>query len=130
MAEPPRAFPPDRNNAPEAPPNEKQDRDTSREKHRATPKSPWPTARLELPTELKNRMISPGRRHGVESHRSGKDSLHPRCTRLLHNDQMPTADVWVTCPGLSTNTLDFSLRDRSYNVIENLPNISFTVTID
>ena len=45
-------------------------------------------------------------------------------------DASMPADVWVTCPGISTNVLDFTLRDRAYNVVGNLPNISFTVTID
>lgn len=45
-------------------------------------------------------------------------------------DASMPADVWITCPSMTTQTLDFCLRDRSYNVIQNLPNISFTVTID
>jgi len=45
-------------------------------------------------------------------------------------DASMPADVWITCPGITTQSLDFCLRDRSYNVIQNLPNISFTVTID
>ena len=45
-------------------------------------------------------------------------------------DASMPADVWITCPGITTQSLDFCLRDRSYNVIQNLHNISFTVTID
>ena len=45
-------------------------------------------------------------------------------------DASMPADVWVTCTGLTTQMLDFALRDRYYNVIQNCPNISFTVTID
>ncbi len=29
---------------------------------------------------------------------------------------------------LCTSTLDFQLRDRNYNVLQNLPNISFVLT--
>ena len=45
-------------------------------------------------------------------------------------DASMPADVWITCPGITIQSLDFCFRDRSYNVIQNLPNISFTVTID
>ena len=38
-------------------------------------------------------------------------------------------DVWMECPAISTNILDFTLRDRNYNVLPDLPNISFVVSI-
>ena len=38
-------------------------------------------------------------------------------------------EVWLSMPTLTTSTLDFQLRDRGYNVLQNLPNISFVQTI-
>jgi hypothetical protein len=38
-------------------------------------------------------------------------------------------NVWLPMPSFTTSTLDFQLRDRSYNVLKNLPNISFVLTI-
>ena len=40
-----------------------------------------------------------------------------------------SSGVWLGMPTLTTSTLDFQLRDRSYNVLQNLPNISFVMTI-
>ena len=38
---------------------------------------------------------------------------------------------WVDCPSLSTNTLNFQLRDRSHNLLTDyIPNVSFLLTID
>ena len=45
---------------------------------------------------------------------------------LLQN--MPTA-VFLTCPTMTTSLLDFQLRDRDYNILASLPNISFVLTI-
>ena len=40
-------------------------------------------------------------------------------------------DVWHDCPGLTTQQLSFSLRDRKYNLLTDfIPNISFLLTID
>jgi hypothetical protein len=39
-------------------------------------------------------------------------------------------DCWITVPQMTTQTLSFSLRDRSYNVISQVANISFVMTID
>jgi len=44
------------------------------------------------------------------------------------NASMPY-DVWLNCPALTTSTLDFQLRARDYTVLQNLPNISFLLTI-
>jgi len=44
------------------------------------------------------------------------------------NESMPF-DVWLGMQSLTTSTLDFQLRDRNYNILQNLPNISFTMTI-
>ena len=44
------------------------------------------------------------------------------------NASMSTA-IWLGMPTLTTSTLDFQLRDRGYNVLQNLPNISFVMTI-
>ena len=38
-------------------------------------------------------------------------------------------EVWLPCPALTTSTLDFQLRDRYYNVLQNVPNISFVLTL-
>ena len=37
--------------------------------------------------------------------------------------------VWLPCPAISTQQLDFQVRDRSYNLLTSLPNWSMTVTI-
>ena len=42
---------------------------------------------------------------------------------------MPT-DIWVDCPAFTAQQLDFQLRDRNYNPLTIVPNISFTVSID
>jgi hypothetical protein len=42
---------------------------------------------------------------------------------------MPTG-VWLDVPAMTTQMLDFQLRDRSYNILQNMPNISFTITLD
>ena len=39
------------------------------------------------------------------------------------------ADVFFDIPAITTSDLDFQLRDRSYNVLSIVPNISFTITI-
>ena len=39
-------------------------------------------------------------------------------------------DCWITVPQMTTQTLSFSLRDRSYNVISQVANISLVMTID
>jgi hypothetical protein len=39
-------------------------------------------------------------------------------------------EVWVDCPSMTTQQLSFQLRDRSYNILTQLPNISFVLTID
>ena len=38
--------------------------------------------------------------------------------------------VFFECPSLTTQTLSFQLRDRSYNILHQVPNISFVLTID
>ena len=45
------------------------------------------------------------------------------------NVSMPY-DTWIDCPPLTAQQLDFQLRDRNYNVLSIVPNISFVVTID
>jgi hypothetical protein len=42
---------------------------------------------------------------------------------------MPT-DVWIDVPAMTAQQLDWQLRDRNYNVLTIVPNISFTVSID
>jgi hypothetical protein len=37
--------------------------------------------------------------------------------------------IWLSTPALTTSTLDFQLRARDYTVLQNLPNISFVLTI-
>jgi hypothetical protein len=44
------------------------------------------------------------------------------------NSSMPY-DVWLSTPSMTTSTLDFQLRARDYTVLQNLPNISFVLTI-
>jgi hypothetical protein len=39
-------------------------------------------------------------------------------------------DAWFDIPALTTQQLDFQLRDRSYNVLSIVPNISFVLLID
>jgi hypothetical protein len=38
-------------------------------------------------------------------------------------------EVWSTIPAMTCQQLDFQLRDRDYNLLTNLPNISFQITI-
>ena len=38
-------------------------------------------------------------------------------------------NIWLPTPVLTTSTLDFQLRARDYTVLQNLPNISFVLTI-
>ena len=42
---------------------------------------------------------------------------------------MPT-DAWFDVPAMTTQQLDFQLRDRNYNVLSIVPNISFVLLID
>ena len=42
--------------------------------------------------------------------------------------QSMSPEVFLNCPTISTSTLDFQLRDRNYNILQNLPNISFVLT--
>ena len=42
---------------------------------------------------------------------------------------MPSS-VFFDIPAITTADLDFQLRDRSYNILSIVPNISFTLTID
>jgi len=39
-------------------------------------------------------------------------------------------DSWFDIPNMTTQQLDFQLRDRSYNVLSIVPNISFVLLID
>jgi hypothetical protein len=39
-------------------------------------------------------------------------------------------DVWIDVPGLTVQQLSFELRDRNYNVLSIVPNISFVMSID
>ena len=45
-------------------------------------------------------------------------------------DYSMPADVWLNVGPITTQTLDLQLRDRSYNVLSIVPNISLTLTID
>jgi len=38
--------------------------------------------------------------------------------------------VFFDIPAITTGDLDFQLRDRSYNILSIVPNISFTLSID
>ena len=38
-------------------------------------------------------------------------------------------DVWIDVPAMTAQQLDFQLRDRSYNVLSIVPNISFVLSI-
>jgi hypothetical protein len=40
------------------------------------------------------------------------------------------SSISSTSPALTTQQLSFELRDRDYNILTLLPNISFTLTID
>jgi len=42
---------------------------------------------------------------------------------------MPT-DAWFDIPMMTTQQLSFSLRDRSYNILSLVPNISFVLLVD
>jgi len=44
------------------------------------------------------------------------------------SQSMPVG-VWLPCPSISTQQLDFQVRDRNYNLLTSLPNWSMTVTI-
>jgi hypothetical protein len=44
-------------------------------------------------------------------------------------DASMSPDVWLPCPALTTSTLDFQLRNRYYDVLQNVPNISFVLTL-
>jgi hypothetical protein len=39
-------------------------------------------------------------------------------------------DVWFDVPAMTTQTLSFQLRDRNYNLLTIVPNITFQLTID
>jgi len=39
-------------------------------------------------------------------------------------------DVWFDVPAQTTQSLSFQLRDRNYNLLTLVPNISFQLTID
>ena len=39
-------------------------------------------------------------------------------------------DAYFNVPQMTTQTLSFTLRDRSYNVLSIVPNISFVMLID
>ena len=39
-------------------------------------------------------------------------------------------DVWIDVPAMTAQQLDFQLRDRSYNVLSIVPNISFVLSIE
>ena len=39
-------------------------------------------------------------------------------------------DSWFDIPTMTTQQLDFQLRDRSYNILSIVPNISFVLLID
>ena len=39
-------------------------------------------------------------------------------------------EVWFNLPAITTQQLSFQLRDRSYNILHQVPNISFTLAID
>ena len=39
-------------------------------------------------------------------------------------------NTWFDVPRLTTQQLNFQIRDRWYDVIANLPNVSFLLTID
>ena len=43
--------------------------------------------------------------------------------------QSMSPEVFLNCPAISSNQLDFQLRDRTYNILQNLPNISFVLTL-
>ena len=45
-------------------------------------------------------------------------------------DASMSTSVWFDIPAMTTQTLSFQLRDRSYNILQIVPNISFTLTID
>lgn len=45
-------------------------------------------------------------------------------------DYSMPADVYFNVPSMTTQQLSFTLRDRSYNVLSVVPNISFLLTID
>jgi hypothetical protein len=45
-------------------------------------------------------------------------------------DASMSTSVWFDIPALSTQTLSFTLRDRDYNILNIVPNISFTLSID
>ena len=44
------------------------------------------------------------------------------------NQSMP-AEVWLPCPVMTTQTLDFQVRSRSYDLLTSLPNWSMTISI-
>ena len=57
---------------------------------------------------------------------SGKLSCNDFASVL--SQSMPVG-VWLPAPSISTQQLDFQVRDRSYNLLTSLPNWSMTVTI-
>ena len=38
--------------------------------------------------------------------------------------------VWHDVPSLTTSMLSFQVRDRDYNILSDIPNVSFTISID
>jgi hypothetical protein len=45
-------------------------------------------------------------------------------------DRSMPIDLWLPLPKLQTSTLNLTLRDSEYQVLKNIPNVSFTMTID
>ena len=39
-------------------------------------------------------------------------------------------ETWIPIPAMTAQQMDFQLRDRSYNILSIVPNISFLLTID
>ena len=44
-------------------------------------------------------------------------------------DASMSSSVWFEIPAITTQSLSFQLRDRNYNILNVVPNISFTLTI-
>ena len=67
----------------------------------------------------------------------GPGSSHDTLMSAINNqpfasviDASMQTDTWFDAPNVTTQQLDFQLRDRNYNILSIVPNISFLLVID
>jgi hypothetical protein len=81
---------------------------------------------IYLTSSLFNRMETIGP-NGAHDTLMAVNVVEPYASVIIRD--MPY-DVWLPMPAMQTGTIDFALRDRSYNVLTATPNFSLSMTID